>query len=447
MLQYAALRAPRYTSYPAATEFGPDVTSATSDNWLAACPVDAPLSLYIHVPFCEQVCWYCACNMKLGQNPDVLRKYADGLIANLDLVASRLPARMQIGQLHWGGGTPTAMGVDLMAKVMEAVRSRFDMTANAEIAVELDPRTFRANMAPALGAMGVTRASLGVQTFDDHVQKVVNRVQPFEVVRDAVHNLREASVHSINFDMMYGLPFQTAEIVERDVEAALDLIPDRVALFGYAHVPWAAKRQRIIPEDALPEADVRLDAATRATRQMADRGYQAIGLDHFALPEDTLAQAARNGTLKRNFQGYSVDPSDTLIGIGASAISEFREGYSQNAPDTGRWSKAIEAKLLPTIRGTTLGNEDRLRRDVINELMCNLCVDVDRILAAYKMPQDHLDTEISTLRELAADGLLSIDERSIVVADKARSLLRLVAAAFDAYRPEGMEAMRHAVLV
>jgi len=447
MLQYAALRAPRYTSYPAATEFGPDVTSAVSDAWLAACPVDDPLSLYIHVPFCEQVCWYCACNMKLGQNPDVLRKYADGLVRNLDIVAARLPARMKVSQLHWGGGTPTAMGVDLMAMVMDAVHERFDLEENAEIAVELDPRTFRAEMAPALGAMGVTRASLGVQTFDGHVQQVVNRVQPFEMVRDAVHDLRDASVSSINFDMMYGLPHQTAEIVERDVEAALDLMPDRVALFGYAHVPWAAKRQRIIPEDALPEADVRLDAATRAARQMALRGYQAIGLDHFALPDDALAKAALDGTLKRNFQGYSVDPSQTLLGIGASSISEFREGYSQNAPDTARWSKAIEANMLPTIRGKALTEEDRLRRDAINAMMCNLRVDIGAILARHGKPEDYLDSGIAQLSGLVEDGLVTIDGRVITVVDKARSFLRLVAAAFDDYRPEGMEAMRHAVLV
>ena len=446
--RHAELRVPRYTSYPPVPRFGPQVDAARHGDWLGRLAPHATLSLYLHVPFCRQVCWYCACNMKLAARETPVRAYGATLRREIGLVAAHLPGRMAVGSVHWGGGTPNAMPLDALAELTAELRARFALAADAEIAFEIDPRTFTAEMAPGLAALGATRASLGVQEFDPRVQAAVNRIQPFETVRATVRRLRAAGIGSINFDLMYGLPHQTTATLARTVAQALELVPDRIALFGYAHVPWLAKRQRLLPEDALPDAAARLDQAEQAAALLRAAGYQPIGLDHFALPDDAMARAARTGRLRRNFQGYTVDGAAALLGLGATAISALPQGYVQNLAETGAHARAVAAGTLPVARGYALDGEDRLRAAVIERLMCDLTVDLAALAREHGRPADHLAAELLRCGGFAREGLARIDGARITVLEPGRPALRVVAAMFDAHlAPAGAEPRRHAVAV
>jgi oxygen-independent coproporphyrinogen-3 oxidase len=446
--QYAELRVPRYTSYPPAPCFGPTVDGARYGGWLEALTPADRLSLYLHVPFCKKVCWYCACNMKLAAREDPVRAYGEVLRREIGLVAARLPERMAVTSVHWGGGTPTSMPLDALAVVMAELRAAFALAPDAEVAFEIDPRTFAAEAAPALAAMGATRASLGVQEFDPEVQAAVNRIQPYDVVRATVERLRAVGIASINFDLMYGLPFQTEATLARTVAQTAGLRPDRVALFGYAHVPWMAKNQRMMPEAALPGAAERFAQSETAARLLVEHGYERIGLDHFALPGDAMAAAARTGTLSRNFQGYTVDPATALIGLGATSISALPQGYAQNVTETGAYSRSVEADLLPVARGYALTDEDRVRRAVIERLMCDLAVDVAATALAQGRPADHFAADLERCRGFVDDGLAQIEGSRLSVSERGRPALRVIASQFDAHlMREGDGSRRHAVAV
>ncbi len=445
--QYAELRVPRYTSYPPAPRFAAEVDGERYGDWLAELPEDAALSLYLHVPFCKKVCWYCACNMKLAAREDPVRAYGAVLQREIALVAGRLPGRMAVASVHWGGGTPTSMPLDALAALMTELRAAFALAPDAEVAFELDPRTFAAEAAPALAAMGATRASLGVQEFDPKVQAAVNRIQPYDVVRATVERLRAVGIGSINFDLMYGLPFQTEETLARTVAQTAGLRPDRVALFGYAHVPWMAKNQRMVPEAALPGAAERFAQAEAAARLLVEHGYERIGLDHFALPDDAMAVAARAGTLARNFQGYTVDGADALIGLGATSISALPQGYVQNITETGAYSRAVTEGHLPVARGYALAGEDRLRRAVIERLMCDLAVDLDAVARAHGYAPGHFAPELARCGQFVEDGLARVEGSLLTVPEAGRAALRVVASLFDQHlAPEGGQ-RRHAVAV
>ncbi|MGF1658260.1 MAG: oxygen-independent coproporphyrinogen III oxidase [Rubrimonas sp.] len=445
--KHANRRVPRYTSYPTAPHFAPDFPEATWREWLGATPLDAPLSLYLHVPFCKKVCWYCGCNMKLAAREQPVRDYAGVLATEVDLLAGAMPGRMQVGHVHWGGGTPTAMPADCMAAVMTRLREAFAVRPDAEIAVEIDPRTLEDSMAAALGEMGFTRASLGVQEFDADVQKTINRVQPYETVRRAVENLRAAGVNAINFDLMYGLPRQTVESLAATVERAVDLRPSRIALFGYAHVPWMAKNQRMIPEDTLPDLEARFEQADEAAKILVSHGYERLGLDHFALPSDPLTRAAHTGRMRRNFQGYTDDQSEHLLGLGATSISQTPQGYAQNIVETGAWARAVKAGQLPVHRGRALIGDDRLRRDVIERIMCDMEVDLPAQAFAHGETPDYFATEMEALKPFVEDGLVEMRQGRVRVADRGRPALRAIAAAFDAYLAQGGGGARHAIAV
>jgi len=442
--RHAERRVPRYTSYPTAPHFS-GMDEDTWRGWLGAIPQDAALSLYLHVPFCRKVCWYCGCNMKLAAREAPVRAYAATLAKEVALLAAALPGRRRVGHIHWGGGTPTAMPADCMAEVMGALRGAFDVAPGAEIAVEIDPRTLEDRMAWALGDMGFTRASLGVQEFDATVQAAINRIQPFETVAHAVAELRASGVSAINFDLMYGLPHQTVETVAATVERAVDLGPSRIAIFGYAHVPWMAKNQRMLPEDALPDAAARFAQAEAAARLLVAHGYERIGLDHFALPSDPMAHAAREGRLRRNFQGYTDDASAHLLGLGATSIGQTPDGYVQNIAETGAWARAVEAGHLPVHRGLALKGDDRLRAAVIERLMCDMEVDVAAAAFAHGEGPGYFAGEMAALRPFVEDGLVELHQGRVRVAERGRPALRAVAAVFDAYLDSG--AGRHAVAV
>lgn len=446
--QFAERRVPRYTSYPTAPHFKAASDDQNHRQWLAELDPADPLSLYLHVPFCKKVCWYCACNMKLAARIEPVLTYGEHLQKEIDLIADALPAKMTANHIHWGGGTPTAMPIPALKAIMTKLRERIDIADGAEIAFELDPRTFEPEMAIGLAEMGATRASLGVQEFDAKVQETVNRIQPYETVKAAVDSLRAAGIKGINFDLMYGLPHQSVETLRRSIELTLELAPDRIALFGYAHVPWMAKRQRQIPEDTLPDTDARFEQAERAAEALIAAGYERIGLDHFAKPDDAMAIAARAGTLKRNFQGYTVDDSSTLIGLGATSISSLPQAYVQNIVETGAYQRAVAAGLLPTAKTCALTADDKLRRDLIERLMCDGKVDIAAVCDAHNEQPQQFASVLAECQIFAQQGLLKLDGWEIAITEKGRPALRVVAALFDAYLAKQQpQTQRHAQAV
>ncbi len=433
LLERYARPVPRYTSYPTAPHFTPDVGESTYRDWLARLTPGTPVSLYLHVPFCREMCWYCGCHTKVARRPEPVAQYAGDLRREIELVAGAIPGRLRAAAVHWGGGTPTMLAAEDFFTLMEALRAHFDITDLSEVAVEIDPRDFDRTTAAMLAAAGVGRASLGVQDFDREVQEAVNRLQPYETVARAVELLRDVDIGAINFDLMYGLPRQTAEGVARSAELAAGLAPDRIALFGYAHVPWMKKHQRLIDEAALPGALERARQFEVAAARLLDLGYEQIGLDHFARPDDPLAVALRCGGLRRNFQGYTADRAETLIGLGVSAIGSLPEGYVQNDPATGRYAETIRGGRLASVRGVHLKSDDYLRRAVIERLMCDGEVDLAAVRRDFGMLAMRFDEEMERLRPMAADGLVRLDGERVRITPSGRPFVRVAAAAFDRY--------------
>ncbi len=443
--KYAGRAVPRYTSYPTAPHFRPGFPEADWRGWLGATAPDVPVSLYLHVPFCRQMCWYCGCNMKLAARYGPVADYVETLLAEIELVAAALPGRMRVGHLHWGGGTPTALEPADLARVMERLHARFDIIPGAEIAIESDPRSLTAGMIATIGRLGFTRASFGVQEFDPAVQAAINRIQPPDMVARAVDGLRGAGVAGINFDLIYGLPHQTVASLTGTVAACVGMAPDRIALFGYAHVPWMAKNQRMIPEVALPGGAARAAQAEAAAGALVVAGYQAVGLDHFARPGDALAEAARSGRLRRNFQGYTTDAAATLIGMGATAIGRAPQGFVQNIAETGAWARAVRAGRLPVARGLALDGDDRLRGHVIERIMCDGAVDLDAAGERFGAAPGWWAGEDAELATLAGDGVLTRSGARVALTPAGQGLARVVAAVFDRYL--AASAARHSVAV
>ncbi|HUO54775.1 MAG TPA: oxygen-independent coproporphyrinogen III oxidase [Rhodoblastus sp.] len=435
---------PRYTSYPTAPHFsvavGPDVYA----GWLSALAPDARLSLYLHVPYCRELCSYCGCHTRATRRDEPLDAYAEVLAREIDLVAKASPARDVI-HAHWGGGTPGLLGGARLRALTDSLRRHFVFAPDAEVSIELDPRHVDGALALALFAAGFNRVSLGVQDFNPHVQEAIGRIQPFEVVEQAVSLLRVAGFRAINLDLMYGLPFQSEDDVVETAELAASLGPSRLALFGYAHAPWFAKRQKLIDAAALPGAAERLRQAATARRVLAERGYVAIGLDHFALPDDPMAVAMRAGRLRRNFQGYTIDQADALLPFGASSIGRLPQGYVQNAADVGSWRRSIEAGRFATVKGVGFSRDDLARAAVIERLMCDFSVDYGAI--AEKMLGDiaAFDAARADLAQLVREGVATQEGRRVSITESGRPFMRLVAAVFDAYLPA--RAARHSVAV
>ena len=424
-------RAPRYTSYPTALQFTSEVDGEVYGEWLAALDPAEPVSLYAHIPFCDRLCWYCGCNTRVVRKSALISEYVDLLVEELVLVEARLPGKIRAGAVHLGGGTPNMLSLDDLVKLFGALRHAFPFAPGARISAELDPAVLTERWVRAAAYHGLTRASLGVQDLAPHVQAAVNRSEPFSVVARAVHWLRQAGVGSINLDLMYGLPRQTTADVIATLDQVLTLRPERIALFGYAHVPWARPHQKLILDADLPGAEARLDQSQAAAERLARAGYVAIGLDHFALPGDDLALAAGRGALRRNFQGYTTDPHPTLIGLGASSIGRFRQGYVQNIPTEAAWRAAVQDGRLPVARGVALTDDDRLRADVIERLMCDFAVDLAAVAARHGVSSHVFAEDLAKLESLKADGVVAVEGERVSVAEAARPFVRLVAQAFD----------------
>ncbi|MDQ0505737.1 oxygen-independent coproporphyrinogen III oxidase [Xanthobacter agilis] len=442
---------PRYTSYPTAPHFTPEVSGETYASWLAAVPAGSAVSVYVHVPFCAELCLYCGCQTAVVHNAKPVTAYAERLEEEIARVRAHLPAQLTLTHLHFGGGTPTMLAEADFARVMGALRRAFDFAPDAEIAIEIDPRTMDADKVAVLAREGFNRASLGVQDFEEKVQAAIGRRQSYADTKAVADALRAAGITAINLDLMYGLPHQTAETVTHTVEQALGLDPDRIAVFGYAHVPWMKKHQTLIPEADLPGLLERLTQAELVSDLLTGHGYRAVGLDHFARASDPMALRAEAGTLKRNFQGYTTDDAPVLLGFGASSIGALPQGYVQNVASTAQWHQAMERGGLPIARGIALTHEDRLRRAVIERLMCDLKVDLDALAAAHGVRADLFDAELAALDPLVADGLALRRGRVVEVPEAARAFTRVVCAAFDprlqAARVQEPEKKRHAAAV
>ncbi len=447
-LSYAMRNVPRYTSYPTAPHFHSGVTAADYASWLDALSADDSLSLYIHVPFCREICHYCGCHTKATRQDAPLAAYAETLSNEIELVATHLKRAGQVKHIHWGGGTPSLLPQQSLIDLAGLIRVLFDISPDIEHAIELDPRFVTASLAGTLAQIGVNRASLGIQDLDATVQKAIGRVQSYEVVTAAVSHLRAAGITDLNFDLMYGLPHQSVDTILDTVSRTIDLKPGRIALFGYAHVPWMKKHQKLIDEGALPTSAERIRLAEVARSALLEAGYRAIGLDHFALPSDPMAQAEADGSLRRNFQGYTTDQGEQLIGFGVSSIGKLSQGYIQNMPDVGHWRRAIEDGHLPVARGMPLSNDDIMRGQIIEQLMTDYVCDLSAIARAFGEAAEDLIPSIDNLHELAHDGLVEIDDWTIKVTQAGRPYVRLVAAAFDAYL-EGIDAgaKRHSLAV
>ena len=439
LLTYADRQAPRYTSYPSAPHFSASIGPDDVTRWLGELSPQARLSLYLHVPYCRQLCWYCGCNTYAARRDEPLRDFVKTLLDELDLIAAASPAR-QLVELNWGGGTPNILSPDEFTRIAERLAARFEIAADARHAIELDPRYVDKDKVAAYARAGVNRVSLGVQDLNERVQQAIGRVQPVDSVRESVRILRAAGIKQVNMDLMYGLPHQTTEDLCRSIELATAIRPDRIALFGYAHVPWFKKRQRLIPDASLPGALERLEQAEAAREQLLALGYASVGLDHFALPSDELALAQREGRLRRSFQGYVLEEADALIGAGPSAISTLPNGYAQNAPEPGAWAKAIAEGRLATVRGHELNDDDRARGRLIEQIMCDFEADLT-LLGGVQACAD----ELSQLAPMFTDRLLDLDHDRLILAADARPLCRLVAIAFDAYAPRNVARHSRAV--
>ena len=425
-------RVPRYTSYPTAPHFGPDVRPAAFVDWIEAIPEHSEISLYLHVPFCRRLCWFCACRTQGTASDEPVRAYVQTLKAELALLRAHLPRGVSLSRLHWGGGTPTLLSADLIRGLADTILQVAPLAPGGEFSVEIDPNEIDDDRLDALAASGMNRASIGVQDFDPVIQKAIGRDQAYELTRDVAMRIRDRGVASLNADILYGLPFQTGARIADSVQKLLTLSPDRVALYGYAHVPWMSRRQQMIPSDAMPTPEERLSLFETARQLFLWDGYVEVGIDHFARPEDGLARALQAGTLRRNFQGYTDDTAAALIGLGASSISRFPQGFAQNASGTADHTKAIRAGQFSTHRGHVFQGEDLLRARIIEALMCDFRVSRAELLQGFAVSADRVET-LFRQAEAEFGDMVRITGEGLFIPERARPLTRMIARVFDAY--------------
>lgn len=423
----AARTVPRYTSYPTAAAFAPlpDVHAAS----LASVAAETPVSLYLHVPYCHEICWYCGCNTGALGRPERMEMYLAALEREIARVGATL--RAPVGSVHFGGGSPNAMSPQAFLALSATLRRHFTIADDAEWAVEIDPRHFSEETAQSYAAAGVSRLSIGAQTFSPHVQAKIGRLQPWRQIAQAMADARQAGIRRFNLDLMYGLPDQTLDDIAATVSAALLLAPDRVAMFGYAHMPQLLPRQRRIDASLLPDAEARFWQSALAHDLLVEAGFEPIGFDHFARPEDTLARAAREGTLRRNFQGFTDDRATTLIGLGASAISQFDGAFVQNEKHVGSYRLGASNGLLMGTRGLLRTAEDRMRGALIERLLCTGRVDVAELAAEHRQSSHAVIADMARLEGLVALGLVERRGTGITINPVGRPYARLVASVFD----------------
>ncbi|MEO0480073.1 MAG: oxygen-independent coproporphyrinogen III oxidase [Planctomycetota bacterium] len=427
---------PRYTSYPTAPSWTDDFGGEDHRQSLlrASEHAGAPLSIYVHIPFCESLCLYCGCSVLITQQQSKGIAYVDELLAEADLVRRSLTAERPVVQHHWGGGTPTFLPPDELVRLFEGLAERFPVAEDeqAEVSIEVDPRVTTTEQLEALRRVGFNRISMGVQDFTPKVQETIHRVQSYELTRDLVNAARDLGFQSVNLDLVYGLPYQTVEDFEETIQKVLTLSPDRLACYSYAHVPWLKKHQRVFDEASLPSAELKMQLYLTALGRFTENGYAVVGMDHFAKTTDALAVAADSGNLHRNFMGYTTRPASDMVSLGMTSISEVQGAFAQNLKSLGEWRASIERGELPVTRGLRRSADDEARRALILDLMCRFRLEFEDhgsrevFLATYS-------TAIETLKPMAKDGLCSIDENGISVTKAGRLFVRNLAMPFDAY--------------
>ena len=433
---------PRYTSYPTAPEWKDDFKAPQYLGHLRrAEAAGGPLSIYVHLPFCREMCRFCGCNVIATHDRSRADVYLDVLEKEVALVAAHLPTRRTVSQLHWGGGTPTFLDEKQLTRCHAILARHFQFLPDAELAIEIDPAITTKSQIDLLGRLGFNRISMGVQDFNQKVQETVGRIQGEKETADLVAAARAAGFHGVNLDLIYGLPYQTGETWKDTLERILRIHPDRMAVFGFAYVPWAKPHQKLLPQEALPKAEQRVELFLQTVEAFTRGGYRLIGLDHFALESDELARAQTAGTMFRNFQGYTVRPATDTVAFGMTSISDIGGAYAQNAHKLKDWAEQIEAGIIPVDRGAAMSDDDVLRRFVINRVMCQLKLDLDEVSAQFGAPaRAQIAASLATgLEELTADGLVTFDGHRLQVTPLGQLLVRNVAMLFDAYlqKPDG----------
>lgn len=428
---------PRYTSYPTAPQFNSSFTSEKYlDEIIRTNNESNPpeLSLYYHLPFCDTLCYFCGCNMIITRNRDRIKDYIKYLKNEIDLLRTYIVDGRKVAQLHWGGGTPTHLDPDEISDLIAYINKNFEMKKDAEEGCEIDPRGLTKDHLAALRNGGFNRISMGVQDFDEKVQKAVNRVQPEEMTRQVVSWVKELGFQSINLDLIYGLPFQSSESFAKTVDAILDISPDRVAVFNYAHVPWMKKHMALIKEEDLPRPEEKLQILKMTIEKLTGAGYEFIGMDHFAKPDDELAVALKEKKLYRNFQGYSTHAGTDLYGMGITSISQIGKCYSQNVKKEKEYFNLIEEGTFPIERGFYLSDDDLLRRHVITKVMCDFELDFESVEKQFGIEfNKYFESSLKGVAEFIDDGLIKLSDRSLEVTNMGRMLVRNIAMNFDAY--------------
>ncbi|MDR2239263.1 MAG: oxygen-independent coproporphyrinogen III oxidase [Zoogloeaceae bacterium] len=441
---------PRYTSYPTADRFTEAFDAEAYRRWLGQRATGArrPLSLYVHIPFCNTICYYCACNKIITKDHGRSAKYLKYLDKELALQSGCLTGDHDVVQLHWGGGTPTFLSHDEMRQLMASIRRHFRLLPDGEYSIEVDPRKVDEATVALLGELGFNRMSLGVQDFDDAVQRAVNRVQTIEETETVLRAARANGFTSISVDLIYGLPKQNAISFNRTLEEVLRLSPDRLSIYNYAHLPSLFKPQRRIAEAELPSADAKLHILQLAIRRLTEAGYVYIGMDHFAKPDDELAVAQRQSRLHRNFQGYSTHAECDMMSFGISSISKVGPTYAQNVKTLDEYYDCLDADKLPVYRGIELTPDDLLRRAIIQDLMCHFELSTEALEVAHLIDfQRYFAAEIADLREMEKGGLLTLEEKWIRVQPRGRMLVRVIAMVFDRYLRAARQQARYSKVI
>jgi len=433
---------PRYTSYPTAVEFTAGVDAALYEERLAEANrlAEAPLSVYMHLPFCEARCHFCGCHVIISPQKEKSAPYLDLLHREIELVSSRLQDRRKVSQLHLGGGTPTYFSPDQLGQLIRRFLERFELTSDAEVAVEADPRVTTEAHLETLTELGFNRISMGVQDFTPRVQEAIGRHQTLEQAARLVELARARNFSGINIDLIYGLPHQTPESFEQTVKTAIELRPDRLAVYSFAYVPWIKSGMKKLDQQAFPDRDTKFELFGIAREGFLNAGYEPIGMDHFALPLDELSIAKRAGRLRRNFQGYSVIPAEDVIGLGISAIGDVRGAYVQNVKKLSEYQNVLAEDRLPVDRGIARSPDDEVRRDVIHQLMCNFKVSIPEIERAHRIRfAEYFAEDLRRLRLEEREGLVRIDEQGIEATATGELFVRNLALCFDRYWREKHE--------
>ncbi|MGB7335434.1 MAG: oxygen-independent coproporphyrinogen III oxidase [Salaquimonas sp.] len=428
---------PRYTSYPTAPHFQPDLGLQILTETLVELPAEERLSLYLHIPFCDRLCWFCGCNTKQVNRYSPVSSYIDALLKEIELIGLQLGGKRKAEEIHFGGGSPSLLYPGDFARLSLALNKAFLIDESTKVSVEIDPNDATPDLFQGLKIIRMSRASIGVQDFDSAVQKAINRPQTFEDTRALVEQLRSSGINSINIDALYGLPLQTKPKLQSTIEKIISMQPNRVALFGYAHVPWVKKHQKMIRDEDLPKSQERFEQAQLAQSLLIQAGYVKIGIDHYAKPDDSLAIAAKTGELRRNFQGYTDDKLSTLIGLGGSSIGQSNLGYFQNLVPTGQYTMAVNNGLLPTSKGYRFTQDDKIRSWIIEQLMCNFSFSFEKLIRQFgNLAQPYIGEAIEISKRDSIGVCETVEDR-FTIRPEAEPLTRIIASKFDAHLGRG----------